>query len=161
MYSVSSVTSLAGFAMIVLALALLARGPAQMRQHGSVPLLTAASQAAVSGVPGEECADADGERVDGPFGLTFCRGWVRTRVLSEEVPQVGALIVFVPPQSEAAAAGFVAGDVIYRVAGDRVSGSADAIERMKSLPPNQMSVVNFWRDGMPFLMRLQPGTVQP
>lgn len=67
----------------------------------------------------------------------------------------GALVVKLEPDSVADAAGFHAGDVIYRVGGVDVTGAADAAENLAQVQPRSDTVVNFLRGGRPYRIKLR------
>jgi hypothetical protein len=108
-------------------------------------------------VPGQACPKVEGKPLPGPMGLTFCSGTARVTIRAAEEPQAGVRIVEVAPGSVGEAAGFRPGDVVYRAAGTWVSTGPDAIKPLESLAPGQEAIVNFWRDGLPFLIRVRPG----
>lgn len=149
----ASSSFLTGFAMVVLGLALMARSPGSPAPPQ--PFVFAAGAQARGGILDRDCT-GDDQRIDTVLGLTLCRGAAATPVRSEDEPQPGARIVGVAPGGLAVAAGLTADDVIYQVAGVRVTTGAEAHARLTSLPPNETSVLNFWRDGMPFLVRIRP-----
>jgi hypothetical protein len=151
---------LGGFGMIVLGLALMARSPAGVHPEARPVVLSAARLGSQSpgGILDLDCTAGEGQRTEAPFGLTLCRGAGRTTVRSEQAPQPGARIVATASQGLGAAAGLTVNDVIYQVAGVRVTTGTEAHARLTALPPNQTAVINFWRDGMPFLVRIRPDT---
>lgn len=58
----------------------------------------------------------------------------------------GALIVFTPPQSPAAKAGILAGDVILKVNGKAVKSSRELPLLIGSFPPNSTLTLELWRN---------------
>jgi S1-C subfamily serine protease len=119
--------------------------------HGAVPTTSIAQDAS----PAAVCPELEGKAVPGPQGLTFCSGTARVEIRAAEEPQDGVRIAAVAPGSAAESAGFKPDDVVYRVGGEWVSTGADAVKRLEALRPAQEAVVNFWRDGLPFLIRVR------
>jgi hypothetical protein len=105
--------------------------------------------------PAATCPEGEGKALPGPQGLTFCSGTARVEIRAAEEPQDGVRIVSVAAGSAAASAGFQPGDLVYRAGGEWVSTGAEAIKRLEALQPGQEAVVNFWRDGLPFLIRVR------
>jgi putative serine protease PepD len=101
------------------------------------------------------CPELEGKAVPAPQGLTLCSNTARVAIRAAEEPQDGVRIVAVEAGSPAESAGFQPGDVVYRVGGEWVSTGAAAIKRLEALRPGQEAVVNFWRDGLPFLIRVR------
>jgi S1-C subfamily serine protease len=118
--------------------------------HGPLPAASI-PQAVTAAV----CPEPEGKAVPGPQGLTFCSGTSRVEIRAADEPQDGVRIVSVAPGSPAESAGFKADDVVYRVGGEWVSTGADAVKRLEALRPGQEAIVNFWRDGLPFLIRVR------
>jgi S1-C subfamily serine protease len=119
--------------------------------HGPVPTTSIPQDAS----PAAVCPALEGKALSGPQGLTFCSGTARVEIRAAEEPQDGVRIAAVAPGSAAESAGFKPGDVVYRVGGEWVSTGADAVKRLEALRPGQEAVVNFWRDGLPFLIRVR------
>jgi S1-C subfamily serine protease len=105
--------------------------------------------------PAATCPELEGKALPGPQGLTFCSGTARVEIRAAEEPQDGVRIAAVAPGSAAESAGFKPDDVVYRVDGAWVSTGTDAVKRLEALRPGQEAVVNFWRDGLPFLIRVR------
>ncbi|WP_370679447.1 trypsin-like peptidase domain-containing protein [Comamonas sp. GB3 AK4-5] len=61
----------------------------------------------------------------------------------------GALVSYVQPRGAADRAGMRPGDVIVAVAGERIAHSAQALERIADLPPDEPAVLSLWRDAVP------------
>jgi putative serine protease PepD len=101
------------------------------------------------------CPEPEGKPVTAPQGLTLCSNTARVKIRAAEEPQDGVRIVAVAAGSPAESAGFRPGDVVYRVDGAWVSTGAAAIKRLEALRPDQEAIVNFWRDGLPFLIRVR------
>jgi S1-C subfamily serine protease len=119
--------------------------------HATLPTASIPQDAS----PAAVCPELEGKALAGPQGLTFCSGTARVEIRAAEEPQDGVRIVAVAPGSAAESAGFKADDVVYRVGGEWVSTGAEAIKRLEALRPGQEAVVNFCRDGLPFLIRVR------
>jgi S1-C subfamily serine protease len=132
------------FTLLVVALTLPASvGPAVTVSSGQKAALEAG------------CPELEGKAIPAPQGLTVCSNTARVEIRAAEEPQDGVRIVAVAAGSTAEAAGFKPGDVVYRVGGAWVSTGAVLIKRLEALRPGQEAVVNFWRDGLPFLIRVR------
>jgi hypothetical protein len=105
--------------------------------------------------PRDGCPEGEGTPIAGPFGLTLCSDTARieTRALSEL--QEGVRVASVAPGSAAEVAGFLSGDVMYQIGSERTKIGADAVKRLQGLETGQKTVINFWRNGYTFLIRLR------
>lgn len=101
------------------------------------------------------CAAEEGKPIAGPKGFTFCSEPARIDNPALGGLQEGVRIAAVEPGSEAAEAGFQAGDIAYRIGGAPVNTGAAAVKRIESLRPGEEAVINFWRGQLPFLIRIR------
>lgn len=120
-------------------------------------------QARAGGATGQAgsatCAEAEGPRIDAPLGIAVCQGTVRVAVRAAAEPQAGVRVIAVVASGPAAKAGLAANDVIYMVNGVRVESGTDAIARLArgadAKASNRLRLqINFWRDGLPFIVRI-------
>lgn len=100
------------------------------------------------------CPAGEGAAVPGPWGLTVCEKPTRVPVVMYDEPQPGVRALVVAPDGVAARAGLAAGDVIYQVAGVRVSAGADAVAALGDTARTHGLTISFWRNGRPYLVRV-------
>lgn len=111
-------------------------------------LTMAAAQAA------PRCSAQEGQAIAGPWGLTVCEKPTRVAVVMYEEPQPGVRAAAVDPGGALARAGLATDDVIYRVAGTRVSTGKDVVAALGEAATARGLTVNFWRNGKPYLVRV-------
>ena len=127
---------------------------------GSVPDALARGDGPGAGPQGREaagspaCAPGEGKPLPAAFGLSFCSGTARIEIRSIPGVHEGARVASVEAGSPAHHQGFRAGDVVYQVAGRRVDEGEAAAQALLKLRRSDGAVLNFWRDGHPFLIRL-------
>lgn len=116
-------------------------------------LLTLASaQPATARCPADE-----GPALPGPWGLTVCDKPARVPVVMYDVPQPGVRAAGVAVDGLLARAGLAAGDVIYQVAGSRVTTGREVLEAIGDRRAAHGFTVSFWRNGKPYLVRVWAG----
>ena len=118
-------------------------------------LTPAARQPAAAGY---ECWEQNPSRhVEATGGLRLCSGRQTASPESDSdlAPDDGALIVALQPESVAAVEGLRAGDLIYKVDGVRVTDARSAAAGLEGLHAARDTLVNFLRDGRPYLVRLR------
>lgn len=104
---------------------------------------------------GGACPAGEGTRVDAPFGIAVCQGTARVAVRMATDLQAGARVASVVANSAAARAGLATSDVVYLVNGVRVESGADALALLARRTDNNPRLqLNFWRDGLPFIVRI-------
>ncbi len=101
------------------------------------------------------CPEGPAPHVETVLALTLCGGAATVETPWGE-KRTGARIATIAQDSAGARAGLRAGDVIYQVAGSRVSSGAEAAARLQN-PGQRITLINFWRDDAPLLVRIWPG----
>jgi S1-C subfamily serine protease len=117
------------------------------------PLMAQGKPAAATGAAA--CPSGEGKPTAAILGLTFCSEPARIENSAIGGLQEGTRVASVEPKSQAAEAGFQPGDIVYRVGGAPVNTGAAAVKRLQSLRPGEEAVLNFWRETLPFLIRLR------
>lgn len=102
-----------------------------------------------------ECPADQGKALAGPQGLTFCTEPARIDNPAMGGLQEGVRIAAVAAKSPAELAGFQAGDIVYRIGGQPVNTGEAAVKHLSALRPGEEAVLNFWRNELPFLIRLR------
>ncbi len=121
--------------------------------------VTAALLTMAAAQPAPRCSAEEGRGLPGPWGLTVCERATRVTVVMYDEPQPGVRAVAVASDGALGRAGLAAGDVIYQVAGIRVSTGADVVAAIGSPDRAHGLTVSFWRNGKPYLVRVwSPGS---
>lgn len=137
--------------------------PVCARRTSRVLIVLVAASAATAGArqPAAvryECWEQNPSRhVEATAGLRLCSG---RQVASPEsdsdlAPDDGSLIVALEPESAAAVGGLRVGDLIYKVDGVRVTDARSAAAGLEGLNAARDTLINFLRDGRPYLVRLR------
>jgi S1-C subfamily serine protease len=100
------------------------------------------------------CRGDDAPHVEAVLALALCGGAATVETPWGET-RSGARIASLAPDGPGARAGLRVGDVIYQVAGSRVSNGAEAAARLENRGRGIM-LINFWRDDAPLLVRIWP-----
>jgi serine protease Do len=100
------------------------------------------------------CPSGEGTPVAAPLGLRVCDGVASTTVVTRVGPQHGARVAAADPNSPAGRAGLAPGDIVYRVDGRRVESGKTAAAALEATRGGPIVLVNFWRDGKPYLVRM-------
>jgi hypothetical protein len=112
-----------------------------------------------NGAPTYECWEQNTERhVEAAGGLTLCsarRATDADPANDYPFPEDGALVVAISPDGIAAVEGLKTGDLLYKVNGARIQDARGAAAGLQDLRPSQDTLVNFLRDGRPYLVRLR------
>jgi S1-C subfamily serine protease len=100
------------------------------------------------------CPSGEGTPVAAPLGLRVCDGVASTTVVTRVGPQHGARVAAADPNGPAGRWGLVPGDIIYQVDGRRVESGKAAATALDASRGAPILLVNFWRDGKPYLVRI-------
>ena len=95
------------------------------------------------------CPSSEGPAVAGPWGLTVCERPARVPVVMYDNPQPGVRVQAVTADGPLGRAGLSAGDVIYQVAGVRVTTGKEALAAFGDTKNAKGLTVSFWRDRKP------------
>jgi S1-C subfamily serine protease len=115
-------------------------------------LTMAAAQPAAPRCPADE-----GPALAAPWGLTVCERPARVPVVMYDEPQPGVRALAVTAGGVLARAGLAPGDVIYQVAGTRVTTGKDVVAAIGDPATAHGLTVSFWRSGKPYLVRVWTG----
>jgi len=107
-----------------------------------------------SAPPAAACEVGATNRAETVVGLILCES--QTALVLRADPSITSrvLVVEVSSGSRAERAGFKAGDVIHRVAGETVTDVKPAATAIDAHADAGELLINFWRDGHPNLIRL-------
>lgn len=100
------------------------------------------------------CPPGEGAAVTGPWGVTLCERPASVRVVMHDDPQAGVRVAAVTPGGILQTAGLTAGDVIYQVAGVRVTTAKAVLDVVGNGSRATGLTISFWRDGKPYLVRV-------
>jgi S1-C subfamily serine protease len=124
-----------------------------------VATVTAALLTMAAAQPAPRCPAGEGRELSGPWGLTVCEQATRVAVVMYDEPQPGVRAAAVVPDGALGRAGLAAGDVIYQVAGVRVTTGEGVIGAIGDPGRARGLTINFWRNGKPYLVRVwSPGS---
>jgi membrane-associated protease RseP (regulator of RpoE activity) len=100
------------------------------------------------------CPAGEGTPVAAQLDLRLCDGIASTTVVTRVGPQHGARVAAADPNGPAGRGGLVPGDIIYQVDGRRVESGKAAAAALEAARGAPILLVNFWRDGKPYLVRI-------
>jgi S1-C subfamily serine protease len=100
------------------------------------------------------CPADEGPALPAPWGLTVCERPARVPVVMYDEPQAGVRALAVAADGVLARAGLAAGDVIYQVAGARVTTGKEVVAAIGNPVGAHGLTVSFWRGGKPYLVRV-------
>lgn len=112
-------------------------------------LSVAAAQPAAARCPADE-----GTALAGPWGLSVCERAARVPVVMYDAPQAGVRAVAVAAGGLLTKAGLAPGDVIYQVAGVRVTTGKEVLAALGDPAHASGLTISFWRGGKPYLVRI-------
>ena len=116
------------------------------------PILVALSLAAADARVQYQCAEKAPSRLVATLGITLCTARP-TEVGGITVE--GALITAIQKDGVADREGLRPGDVAYKISDELIKTAEVAAERLKSLRVEGDTVVNFFRNGSPYLVHLR------
>ena len=85
--------------------------------------------------------------------MQLCNGAATTKTVTHEAPQRGARVAAVDAAAMGPRGGLAPGDIIYQVNGRRVESGKAAAAALDGAA-GSIVLINFWRDGVPYLARL-------
>lgn len=106
------------------------------------------------GEPTTSCSDARPGHVTTTVGLVLCESASPLALRADPSVTSRVLVAEVTPGSRAERAGFMAGDVIHRVARATVTDADAAGRAIDAHAGDGELLINFWRNGQPNLIRL-------
>lgn len=100
------------------------------------------------------CPSDEGVEIATPLAMRVCTGSATATIVTLERPQRGARVIALDADGVGALAGIAPGDVIYQVAGRRVESGTAAAAALQAGSSQRALLINIWRDGKPFLIRV-------